>query len=223
MFKTEAHLHTSEGSKCGRLTAVEMVRAYKEAGFSTIFISNHFGKNFFKDWEEKEWDKIIDRFFVGYDLARQEGERIGLNVLLSAELEFDTHKGHHYLVYGIDEKFLKENPYLYEMTVEEFFALAKKNGYLFIEAHPYRDENRVVTPTLVDGFEVVNPNPRHDNHSDLAEATVGEYGILRAAGSDAHRYEDVGRCATETETEIKTVEDYIRLVKSGKTVLTVAV
>lgn len=220
MFKTEAHMHTSEGSICGWLTAVEMVRAYKEAGFSTVFVSNHFVKSIFDTWGLSDWDKIIDRFLLGYRLAKEEGDRIGINVLLSAELEFQSSLGHHYLVYGIDEAFLKRYPYLYNMSLSEFSEIARENGLLLVEAHPYRDNNRIVNPELVDAFEIINPNPRHDNHTDLAEETAKKYGLYRTAGCDAHRYEDIGRCATESEYEIKTVEDYISLIKSGKATLT---
>ena len=52
MFKTETHLHTSEGSGCARMSAEEMVMAYHNAGFKTLFISNHFGTQFFKLMDE---------------------------------------------------------------------------------------------------------------------------------------------------------------------------
>ena len=37
-----------------------------------------------------------------------------------------------------------------------------------------------------------------------------------SAGSDAHRDEDIGGAAVLSETEIKTVEDYLELLRSGK-------
>ena len=35
MFKTETHLHTSEISPCGKISAKEMVKRYHEAGYKT--------------------------------------------------------------------------------------------------------------------------------------------------------------------------------------------
>ena len=37
-----------------------------------------------------------------------------------------------------------------------------------------------------------------------------------SAGSDAHRDEDVALTGLESDYEIKTAEDFIRLIKSGK-------
>ncbi len=42
LFKYETHTHTSEVSKCSRITAVELVRFYKRCGFSGICITDHF-------------------------------------------------------------------------------------------------------------------------------------------------------------------------------------
>lgn len=221
MFKTETHMHTKEGSSCGMLTAEEIVREYHKAGFHTLCISNHFGAQFFRPWGEMNWEETIERFMLGYRLAKAEGERLGMNILFSAEIEFDEPLGQHYLVYGIDEEFLKAYPKLHQMPLADFYALAKEKGILVIQAHPYRDndENPNVTPELVDGFEVRNPNPRHVPNDEHAEATAAEYSLYRTAGSDAHRTGDVARTAMCSEEEIKTVEDYIALVKSGKAVL----
>lgn len=216
MFKTETHMHTSEGSACGRMSGEEMVKAYHDAGFHTIFISNHFGTQFFERWGEMSWEETVERFMLGYRNAKAAGDKIGMNVLFSAEIEFDEPKGLHYLVYGIDADFLKAHPYLHKMPVEEFYKIAKEKGILFIQAHPYRDQNLLVTPQWVDGFEVRNPNPRHISNDDHAEQTAAEYGLYRTAGSDAHRPEDIGRTAMLSEKEIKSAEDYIALVKSRK-------
>ncbi len=219
MYKTETHLHTKEGSKCGRLTAEEMVVAYHNAGFHTLFISNHFGTKFFEPWGELTWDETVDRFMLGYHNARKAGKKYNMNVLFSAEVEFDELENIHYLLYGIDETFLKKYAYFMRMKVADFMEIAKSQGILVIQAHPYRDGNLITTPDLVDGFEVRNLNPRHCSYDECAEATAKEYGLYRTAGSDAHRPEDVAATAMGSENEIKTADDYIGLVKSGKAVL----
>ena len=45
MFKTETHLHTAEVSSCSKIKAREMIRKYYEAGYSTVFVSDHFQTN----------------------------------------------------------------------------------------------------------------------------------------------------------------------------------
>ena len=42
MYKTEPHLHTSEVSLCGKISAEEMIKLYSKAGFSTVFVTDHF-------------------------------------------------------------------------------------------------------------------------------------------------------------------------------------
>ena len=219
MFKTETHAHTSEGSPCGRMTGEELVRAYHAAGFKTLFITNHFTARHLSAWGDLNWDETIDRFLLGYRKAKALGDKLDMHVLLAAEIGFDGAPDLHYLVYGISEGFLKAHPNLTAMPQEAFYDLAKRCGILMIQAHPYRDGNTRVTPRTVDGFEVCNPNPRHDNYSHLAEETAAQYRLFRTAGSDAHRPEDIGRTAMVSDREIRSAEDYIRLVKSGKAVL----
>lgn len=36
--------------------------------------------------------------------------------------------------------------------------------------HPYRDGNLTVFEDAVHGSEIINGNPRHDNHNDLARS-----------------------------------------------------
>ena len=52
MFKTETHMHTDESSRCGKVPAREMVALYHAAGFTTLFISDHFQKSAFEKMGE---------------------------------------------------------------------------------------------------------------------------------------------------------------------------
>ena len=42
LYRYETHTHTSEVSKCSRITAAELVRFYKKCGFDGICITDHF-------------------------------------------------------------------------------------------------------------------------------------------------------------------------------------
>ena len=48
MFRTETHLHTAETSPCGRVSAVELIRQYYDAGYKTVFVSDHFYEKYFE-------------------------------------------------------------------------------------------------------------------------------------------------------------------------------
>ena len=41
-YKYETHMHTAEASACATSTGAEMARAHKEAGYTGIFITDHF-------------------------------------------------------------------------------------------------------------------------------------------------------------------------------------
>ena len=44
----EMHLHTSESSNCGRVSAADAVRLYKEAGYDGIVVTDHYSSGTFK-------------------------------------------------------------------------------------------------------------------------------------------------------------------------------
>lgn len=216
MFKIETHLHTIEVSPCSRIKAREMIRKYHEAGYSTVFVSDHFQENSIDALGDIPWSDKMAIFLSGYYKAKTEGENLGVNVLPAAEFKFSDSKNH-YLAYGITKSFLDAYPELHKKTVAEFHEIAKANNIFVIQAHPYRDGSCFPTPEYVDGIEVYNSNPRHEDNSDKSEALVKECSQLYiTGGSDAHRDEDIAGSGVLSEYEIKTSEDFINLIKSRK-------
>ena len=192
-----------------------MVRQYKEAGYSTVFVSDHFQSNSLDVLGDIPWSDKIAIFLSGYYKAKYEGEPLGVNVLPAAEFCFADSKNH-YLAYGITKEFLDTYPDLHKMPAAEFLKIAREAGIFIVHAHPYRDGKDGATPELVDAIEIYNSNPRHEDHSELSEALAEKHGLPVSAGSDAHRDEDIALSGIETEEEIRCVEDFIRLVKERK-------
>ena len=215
MYKVETHVHTSEVSGCARLTAEEQIRQYAREGFSTVFISDHFAYKRVASFDEGSWDGCIDRFMLGYKMAKAEGEKLGINVLFAAELNFPANPNH-YLLYGDCETFLRNNEEAVKYGVEAFSKAAREQGLFVVQAHPYRDGSSFPHPDYVDGFEVINSSPRHENYDEKSIATAEEYGKYQIAGSDSHRDEDVAGAGVLSPREIKTSEDFIALIKSGE-------
>ncbi|MBQ8003571.1 MAG: PHP domain-containing protein [Oscillospiraceae bacterium] len=215
MFKTETHLHTSEASPCSHVDAAEMVRLYHEAGYKTVIITDHLKQKYLDAFEESSWEKAVERFFLGYRNAKEAGDKLGVNVLMGAEFELGKIPNH-YLVYGITPEILVANPNIYNVTAKEFYEVMKRNGVFVVQAHPYRDGGSFPTPDCADGFEIYNSNPRHTDFSEKSEATAKEHNLYVTAGSDAHRLNDYGISGMLSENEIKTIEEFIELVKSGK-------
>ena len=68
----------------------------------------------------------------------------------------------------------------------------------------------------MDGIEVINANPRHENYEDKAFELARQYNLPMTAGSDAHKPEDIGLAAMISEEPITSGEQYLNLLKSGK-------
>lgn len=214
-YKTEPHLHTSETSSCGKLPAADIIGRYHDAGYKTVFVTDHLMYGFFTNRPELTYTEAIDRFAAGYDAAAEAGAAYGMNIIFGAELQLRC-IGNHYLLYGADKEFLKKYPDIFSFTPPQLHDFTKGNGLFLVQAHPNRG-HCYPTPGDVDGFEVYNSNPRHLEESDEAAATAeaDKYGIPKTSGSDAHRPEDVGRGGIESETEIRSFEDYRNVLLSG--------
>ncbi len=219
MFKTETHLHTLEGSACGLIRAAEMVRRYHKAGYSTLFITDHFAPKFFKSLgEELTWEEKVTVFFSSYHRAKAEGDKLGVHVLPGAEIGLSTGPNH-YLLYGADVDFYKGHPYFFNMPIEEIHALVRREpNAMLMQAHPHRDGKCYPTPEFVDGMEVCNTNPCHEDFSHRSLLVAQEWNLPISGGSDAHGPEEVARGGILTETEITSADDLIRLIKERKVV-----
>ena len=214
MFKTETHLHVAEVSPCANVGAAELIRLYSEAGFNTVFVSDHLTKPIFERFGDIPYEEKTKKFMEGYEIAKTEGEKYGINVLFSAEFQF-SYSTDHFLLYGIDKAFLDLGPEMFEMTLPEFYALAKSHGVTVIQAHPYRDGKGLPREAeYLDAVEVYNGNRRHENYTEQSVAYAEEYNLPMTSGSDTHREEDVAQGGVLSDIEIKSAEDYVRLVMS---------
>lgn len=220
MFKTEAHMHTYPVSSCSKLSPVEQVRLFKEAGYDTVFVSDHFSPHHFKKLgADLTFAEKVDKLCDAYLEAKAEGDRIGLTVLFSVELSF--HKNH-YLLYGVTREFLKLREDIFDIDIDELYAHLKAHGITIIQAHSHRarSEDCVPQPDYVDGFEL-NFCRRKENNNEKTLVLAKEYDMLLTVGSDCHRPEDVGVSATLSEEKIESVEQYLDLVRSRKLIFAV--
>lgn len=215
MFKTETHLHTSESSPCSQLSAAEMVELYYKAGYKTVIVTDHFIQKYLDRFGCDSWEDAIDRFFLGYRNAKEVGDSLGVNVILGAEIHLANVPGD-YLLYGITPEIFYKYPDVFQVTHQEFYRTMHDEGVMVVQAHPRRDGGMYSDFNCVDGLEVHNSNPRHDDHDDMAMAQALEHNLYQTGGSDAHRLDDYALSGMESENEIKTIEDFIELVRSGK-------
>lgn len=219
MFKTETHLHTKEVSTCGRISADEVVRMYSKAGYDTLFVTNHINRTSFDAMGDIAWADKIDKFYHGYRLAKAAGDELGVIVLPGAEIALN---GNDYLVYGFNRDFLLGWEGVYKSSIEEFYPYAKEHGVIVIQAHPSRIGKNFAchpTPLYVDGMEVYNGHPRHENRNALTYRIAKECGLIMTAGSDTHQADDVASAYMLSEKRIQTAQDYISMLKAGELTL----
>lgn len=212
IYAWETHAHTGEISPCGNVPAAELAEHHIEAGYSGVVITNHFSRYGFTYVADKSWEEQVNWFYRGYEMVKEAaGDR--LTVLFGAEINF-IGDPNDYLVYGITPAFMLAHPDLLSMGVGHFSKLSRENGFLLIQAHPFRNGMRIVRPDELDGIEVCNGNPRHDSRNFIAGPWATRYGLLTTSGSDYHQREDIGRGGIFTERKIETMEDFIGVIRS---------
>lgn len=218
MPKYELHLHTAEGDKVVKESAAEIVRMYHESGFDGMVVTNHYFSVFY-DWFADELAgadhrQIIDRWLKGYRAAREEGEKLDVDVILGAEVRFDG-QPNDYLIYGVDEEFFYNAPLLNRLqNVKELIALLPEDVCV-VHAHPFRDRMLVADPTPVWGIEVYNgSNEAYRNQ--MARDFALHYGKKMTSGSDFHYSGACGRGGIVTEKRIRTPKELSEVLRGGQ-------
>lgn len=220
----ETHLHTSEASACARNTGAEMARACREYGYTGIFVTDHnWGGNTAVD-RALPWEEWVEGFAKGYEHAKAEGSRIGLDVFFGYEAGY---QGTEFLIYGVDPAWMKSHPQLWEATVEQQYTAVHEAGGMVIHAHPYREEPYIprirLYPQWVDGVEGINAahsNSKSTAHNDpeydaRAAAYARQHGLPMSAGSDVHGVRLLGG-GVAFRRRISSAADYVHAILSDE-------
>ena len=127
---------------------------------------------------ELSWRRKIDMFCRGWELAAEEGEKVGLKVFFAWEYA-DKGKGTDFLTYGLDKAWLLENEGIVEMSVNAYLDFVRREGAFVAHAHPFREDFYIpfiqLMPRQVDAVETINANPQVDaaGADGFAEAVIG--------------------------------------------------
>lgn len=214
----EMHMHTSEGSGCGRNTAAEMVRSYKEQGYTGIFVTDHFFNGNCAVDRSLPWEEKIRQFCIGYENAKAEGDRIGLQVFFGFEYGVNAAD---FLVYNLDKEWLLAHPDIDKWDAREAFRTMHEDGGFIVQAHPFRERDYIhhiqLYPRDVDGVEVFNGAQRNDDlMNERGKLYAMMYDLPHTAGSDSHGIDDAFRCGVETPVRIEKPLDYLHMLVNGE-------
>ncbi|MBN2852352.1 MAG: PHP domain-containing protein [Clostridia bacterium] len=211
----EIHCHTKEVSICGWVNGKEVANIHKKAGFDGICITDHYYKGFFEMHPGKSDREIVDQYLAGYRSAKKQGDLIGLTVLLGIELRFEENIND-YLVYGIDEQFLYDNPHVYEMTLSRFVESIKGTDILLVFAHPFREVITMMDPALFEAVESYNGAFRLNSRNHLANQFQKMHNLIGTCGSDFHRVEDIALASMEFYDDISNVKQMINAIRDNR-------
>jgi hypothetical protein len=115
-------------------------------------------------------------------------------------------------------------------VLEELCAEVSRAGGLTIVSHPFRgfllfgvaefqmSVEEACERTVfkhVDGVEILNGMVREQGN-DMARRVAERLGLIGVAGSDAHRLDELGRCVTVFERQIRSEQELIEELRAGR-------
>ncbi|MDR0635796.1 MAG: PHP domain-containing protein [Treponema sp.] len=213
----ETHLHTVWGSACGVSRGRDYIKKYRDLGFTGIMVTEHFFNGNTIIDQNLPWKQWVDQFMRGYEEARNEGEKVGLDVFFGWE---ETYKGDDYLIYGLDRAWLLAHPEAAHWSRKEQFDAVHAAGGCVVHAHPFRAayylETIHLAPKLVDAVEIANAGNDPD-WDGLAAEYAARIGLPATAGSDIHdvnQFDDGDIFGVYLDKKLETIKDYAKAVRN---------
>ena len=220
-FLYETHLHTSEVSKCSVSGGADYIAGYKDKGYSGIIVTDHFFRGHCQLSKKLPWEEWVNRFYRGYENAREEGEKQGLDVFFGWEETFDYCDD--YLIYGLDKQWLLEHPEVRTWTREEQYRAVRDAGGCVVQAHPFRQRQYIPKVILsagcVDAVEVANGGHEDVSCDALACRYAKKIGKPMTAGTDIHsadltQYGDL--YGVYSEKKLTCIGDFVKMILNNE-------
>lgn len=216
-YKYETHLHTSQGSACGKVPGRDYIAKYKDLGYAGIFVTDHFYHGNCLPDRNLPWAQWVDEYCRGYEDARNEGEKQGLPVFFGLEERFDL--SDEWLVYGLTKEYILAHPDMREWTRAQWLANVHAAGGCMIQCHPFRHAyyTRGLGPCLgVDGVEVCNSGNEPGWDALAARYAAKMFpNAFYSAGTDIHdtkARDGDGVFGVSFDHPIASVQDYVAAV-----------
>ena len=201
----DLHAHTWPRSHDSVLNPDDLVQRAKRAGLDAIVFTEH----------DTLWDERS---------VREMAEKHHFIVLAGVEISTDDG---HMLVFGIDK-------YVFGMHRSDQLArYVEEAGGTMVAAHPYRRQmpwyvrnqeeyeqaleraSRNPAYRFCDALEEINGRGSEKENA-FAKALCDRMGMPGTAGTDSHAIQDIGKCATYFEREIRDTRELIEEIKAGR-------
>lgn len=193
----DCHCHTKY-SYDNWLEPVNLIRRAKALGLDGVCITEHYS-------------------YEASAPVEQVGRDEGLLVLRGVEIATD--RGH-MLAFGVEDdgwNIWNRDTYL---PIADVVERITDLGGICVPAHPFREIGLssplegVLDLTGIAGVETHNGG-NLDSDNDLAIAAAGHMALPSLGGSDCHKTDAVGRCATEFLQPVTDMASFIAAVRAG--------
>lgn len=216
MYRYETHVHTSEVSACASASGAAQAMFYKSRGFTGIVVTDHFFNGNSAVPQELPWEEKVNRFCLGYENAKEQGEKIGLDVFFGWEYSYH---GTDLLTYGLDKQWLMKHPMVMDMDVNSYCDFVREQGGVIVHAHPFREADYIamirLLPRKCDACEIIN-SCRSDFENNMARLYAENYGLMPFAGSDNHSAAQEKLNGVDFDEIITSEQHFAALVKEQK-------
>lgn len=218
-YKYQLHTHTSPTSRCGAMRPSEVARALYEAGYSGAVLTNHFYRGNSGIDRSLAWEEFVRAYENDYLECALAAREYDVDILFSIEEGADG--GREIFPLGVTPKMLYEHPELAGCELEVWHKLMRECGGLIIQAHPFRERSYIREPSplplsLIDGIEVYNFCNSKEANDAAMEFIRDNPGLIATSGGDAHSVEVLSHAGIVTNERLRTIEDLIRVLKSGE-------
>lgn len=216
MYRYETHVHTCEGSACASASGAAQAMFYKSRGFTGMVVTDHFFNGNTAIPHELPWEEKVNRFCIGYENAKEQGAKIGLDVFFGWEYSYH---GSDLLTYGLDKEWLLKHPMVMDMDVNSYCDFVREQGGIIVHAHPFREADYIAMirlfPRKCDACEIIN-SCRTDFENGMAKLYAESYGLMPFAGSDNHSAAQEKLNGVDFDELIASEQHFAQLVKEQK-------
>jgi predicted metal-dependent phosphoesterase TrpH len=194
-----------------------MIRACKKLGYSGAVITDHFFNGNCAVRGNYSWRERVKLFLRGYENAKREGDKIGIDVYFGFEYGLS---GSDFLIYNFSGDKLLDYP---EIMTDSFAECAERihgEGGFIIHAHPFRVEPYIlqpgrVIPELTDAVEILNTSHWNPEYDRQAKEYAENYNLYKIGGSDTHHVDTI-KSGIAFARKPESLEDIINLIKQNK-------
>jgi len=201
-MRIDLHIHTRPRSSCSAIDPSALLEEARRAGLDGVCLTEHQNR-----WSPEEIQELMEdhgiRVFQGNEITTNQGD---------------------ILVFGYEKDVKGVVP------IQDLRKEVEAVGGLMIAAHPFRgfllfgisqlqlDVEQACKRAVfqhVDGLEIHNCKVT-DPENDMARRVAERLGLRGVAGSDAHRLDEVGKCVTHFEREVRTERELIEEIRAGR-------